>query len=603
MRNSIVFLVVTAAVFSLAILRDREHTSAQEPTVIIVTNASDAVDDEDAVCPDVEQCTLRRALELANGLGAGAIETTLTFDPTVFDPTSPVTIALQAPLPALAHPGIVVDAASAGVVVDGTAIGENPMPGLQLTGDGQSVIGLAMQSFFGPCIQVNGEDVVLRSMTLGGCAIGIEIRGPRAHITRSSIGFTADGTPATTAIGIRVLANETSIGEQNGEPLPNNIGNGVDGIRIGGGVNLVTGTIVRHNRIGLDGDERPAPLDQGIVIHVPATNSAIEENQFANIRVAAIIVGSSDDDQHATSHTLRANRMTGIGGLGIDLGGDGLRNTGALPVDGPNNWLPSPAITKVLPAKLTGTACASCTIAIYLAEHRPGGEKDYGHELLGEVVAGLDGAFHLDFPPVEPGDWLVATATDAAGNTSEFSVPHITGSGSVTCSGTSLPAGWSHRGFFGANATQLGTSFPASGPDAGKVTAIYRLIDGTGQYLRWIAGEPGLSTLATLEPGEAYFFLTSSALTLAGGITLTVPYSVSLAAGWNDFVYIGHSGHFRDALPLGEALDGLHRYDAGWQTAEASSLPEWARDFAAIVPCAAYQVELSSPAILVPLQP
>lgn len=575
---------------------------AEEPTVIIVTSPADALDDPDAVCPDVDRCTLRRAIELANGLGEAAIATTLIFDTSVFDHLSPVTIALVAPLPAIAHPGIEIDASEAGVLISGAGVGENPVPGLRLQSDAQVVTGLYLQSFFGPCIQVNGGGVTVESVTVGGCAIGIDVRGMGTTITSSRVGFAPGGSAASNAIGIRVLASGTVIGTRNGEPAGNVIGNGADGIRVGGGATTADGTVIRHNWIDSTSDGAPAPLTNGIIVQPPATGSSVEQNDFANIAGAAITVDGSTGPDHATGHQVRGNTMATIGGLGIDLGGDGVRNTSKVP-PGPNDWIRPPVIEKVLPGRVTGVACSGCEVDLYVAAHRPGGARDYGTSQFATVTASAGGEFGYDFPPLSPGDWVVATATDGDGNTSEFSAPAITGTGHVTCGATALPEGWSHRGFFGGNGTPLGTMFPASGPDAGKVTAIYRLVDGTATYQRWIAGEPAFSTLTALEPGEAYFFLVTAPLSLPGGFTLAVPYILPLADGWNDIVYIGQRGHFRDALAVDGALDGVFRFDDGWQVAHTGTLPAWARDFEIVEACTSYVLQVDGATTLIPLQP
>jgi parallel beta-helix repeat protein len=79
--------------------------------------------------------TLRQALEQAQ---AGD---TITFDPTVFPPGSPVTIPLSGePLPELWQGYLTLDASAAGVILDGSGL--NWGPGLRITSDGNVVRGL-----------------------------------------------------------------------------------------------------------------------------------------------------------------------------------------------------------------------------------------------------------------------------------------------------------------------------------------------------------------------------------------------------------------------------------------------------------------------------
>ncbi|MGC8837253.1 MAG: hypothetical protein ACP5UM_02445 [Anaerolineae bacterium] len=124
----------------------------------------------------------------------------------------------------------------------------------------------------------------------------------------------------------------------------------------------------------------------------------IAHNEGDGVRVAG--AGS-------VGNTLRRNRITGNGGQGIHL------------VDGGNGDLPAPAIQEVTQGKVVGRACAACWVDLFADP------ADEGGTFLGAVQAGEDGGF-VYVGPVQ-GPYVVAAATDGAGNTSPFSPPRALG--------------------------------------------------------------------------------------------------------------------------------------------------------------------------------
>jgi hypothetical protein len=171
-----------------------------------------------------------------------------------------------------------------------------------------------------------------------------------------------------------------------------------------------------------------------------------------------------------------------------------------------------------------------------------------------------------------------------------------------------LGAGWNHSGFFGAIPLSLGAAYPAELGLPSRVTAIYRLEDGTAAFSRWLSNG-GPTTLPGLEPGGAYWFLSGSQLEVPGGFALSFPLPVQLKAGWNDFVYIGATADVRDALSsIAGKYREVYRFanDAGtarWAGWGAEDTPAWAREFTEMQACAAYQVFVTEDVTLTPLQP
>lgn len=88
---------------------------------------------------DSGQGTLRSVLSDAD---AGTV---VRFDPVVFPSSSPVTIELQSPLPDIVQGNIIVDASSAGVILDGQGLAWGN--GLRLASDGNVIKGLKIIRF------------------------------------------------------------------------------------------------------------------------------------------------------------------------------------------------------------------------------------------------------------------------------------------------------------------------------------------------------------------------------------------------------------------------------------------------------------------------
>jgi hypothetical protein len=103
------------------------------------------------------------------------------------------------------------------------------------------------------------------------------------------------------------------------------------------------------------------------------------------------------------SNSVTTNSIHSNGGLGIDN------------VAGGNLELSSPVITAVSVAQVSGTACPGCTVEVF------SDDEDEGRIFEGSTVADGSGNWSLHVSPAGPN--VTATATDAAGNTSEFSAP------------------------------------------------------------------------------------------------------------------------------------------------------------------------------------
>lgn len=116
-------------------------------------------------------------------------------------------------------------------------------------------------------------------------------------------------------------------------------------------------------------------------------------------------------------------------GLGIDLDADGdgpdqvTHNDAGDTDTGPNSLLNYPVFTSVTPEELDGTACANCKIELFIADPDPTGYGE-GELFLRQATADGDGNWTMSLCELEldAGTALTATATDPAGETSEFSL-------------------------------------------------------------------------------------------------------------------------------------------------------------------------------------
>jgi RHS repeat-associated protein len=205
---------------------------------------------------------------------------------------------------------------------------------------------------------------------LGNTGWGIAIHGAGANTIGGSVpnlisSNTADG------INIAVSGGGNQISE-------NYIGTDIDGTgALGNGEAGIEISDVPSNTVGGTGE---------------GEGNTIAHNAADGVRV---------EGNTATGNAIRGNSMYSNGGKGIEN------------LDGGNTELAPPVIMD--PSNKTGTACANCQIDIFADD---GDEGGFYH---GSTTAGSAGDW--TFPGGVIGPNMTATATDAAGNTSEFSLP------------------------------------------------------------------------------------------------------------------------------------------------------------------------------------
>jgi hypothetical protein len=190
-----------------------------------------------------------------------------------------------------------------------------------------------------------------------------------------------------------------------------------------------TGNSISGNFIGTDrtGTATVPNGGDGIEIENGASGNAVEANTIAHNGGNGVTV------YDGTGDTISRNSIFSNGGLGIDLGGDGVTLNDPGDTDaGPNNLQNFPVVTSAnvvagqLVVQGTIDTPSPQTVVIELFANPvpvPGGDPSgygEGKVFLGTAAPSTSGSFTVVLPAVASGTLISATATDAAGDTSEF---------------------------------------------------------------------------------------------------------------------------------------------------------------------------------------
>jgi CSLREA domain-containing protein len=251
---------------------------------------------------------------------------------------------------------------------------------------------------------IGGTTAAERNIISGSNNAGVEIQGSYSYdntVIGNYIGTNADGTGAIAngygGINITYDAHDNIIGGPNpGEP--NVISGNHTGICIQQGAcdNEILG-----NYIGTDASGTHALPNnhQGVVLssgaHDNLIGGTIAYNAWNGVRV---------DGAASTGNTINARSIHSNGNLGIDLS------------DGGNGGILPPVITTASCNSASGTAPAGYGIRLF------SDREDEGRQYHWWDVADGSGAWSVTLPSgLFTYRNLTATATDSAGNTSEFS--------------------------------------------------------------------------------------------------------------------------------------------------------------------------------------
>ncbi len=230
-----------------------------------------------------------------------------------------------------------------------------------------------------------------------------------------SLGNTAVGISTTSGAHHRFDGNLVS-------------GNDRTGISIATDSVLVTG-----NRVGVDvGGTAALPNGDGVRVETEGGAATIGGT---SAEAANLIAFNTDNGVVVTGSgaTILGNAIHSNGGLGIDLGDDGVTENDEGDTDtGPSGYQNFPTVALALTgsAELEGTfegaADATFTLEFFSSDECSATGHGEGQRFLGATTVDTDGSGVATFAasldgPASPGDAVTATATDPDGNTSEFS--------------------------------------------------------------------------------------------------------------------------------------------------------------------------------------
>jgi streptogramin lyase len=276
-----------------------------------------------------------------------------------------------------------------------------------------------------------------------------------------------------------------------------------------GGNGVYLGNAAQHNQIGGS---------------APALSNTIAFNQQNGVVLVNPTTGTT------SGNSIRGNAIFGNVQLGIDLGWDGVTFNDLGDADtGPNNLQNYPTLTAGTPGSSTavsGTlnslANTTFTLDFYASPQPDARGFGQGQRYLGSTTVHTDATGNAAFSTslaaaATLGEWLTATATDPAGNTSEFSAALELPAPALTLDAST----W----------TSLGPAPILTGwsPFAGRIAAV--AADPTRANVLYVAAASG-GVWKTTDGGVNWLPLTDAQATLWMG-------SVALAPSNPSIVYAG----------------------------------------------------------------
>ncbi len=337
-----------------------------------------------------------------------------------------------------------------GTDVTGTGPIANAGSGVFILGGRENVIGAT------PAAPLAGNVIasnILHGVHIADFAAIAGVDGDRNQVTGNLIGLALNGADpmANGQDGVFIEdAVDNKIGLPGDAPfLGNTIAANLNGIHIVGAA--ATDNVVVRNFIGTDvtgaieGNDptRLGNRARGVWIENAANNvigGPKEADMLArgNLIAGSLLAAVSVTGETATGNIVRQNSIFANEGIGIDLGDDGVTPNDPLDVDaGANQQQNFPIVTLTLaePGTITvgGTVSAAANAAISvdvyatdttlasIIEHALQGQR-----LLGSIDVTTDATGYVHFQLVMndtlgADEVITATATDADGNTSEFS--------------------------------------------------------------------------------------------------------------------------------------------------------------------------------------
>ena len=384
------------------------------------TYVVDSIDDSNltACTAAANDCTLRGAINRANS-SAGA--DTINF---AIPGEGVQTILSPSVLPALTDSATTIDGyTQSGAKANTLATGTDAVLKIQIKGGGRN--GLS----------ISGDYCNVRGLSFTDCSFGLAITGNGNKITGNYLGLLADGTTAQgNTSGVDIKASGNVIGGST--PGERNVisGNSTAGVAI---ASLVSneGTVpasanrIIGNYIGTDaaGTVALGNGDGVSISNAPSNTVGGVGGGEGNTISGNTKTGFRGD----RGYRVRGNSIYNNGGLGIDLGGEGVANN-----DGEANGVQNyPVLTSaatgngntVVTGGLNSTANKAFTFDFYSSPTADSSGHGEGATYLGSTSGSTDASGHVDFTAtfagitVPSGAVISATATNSGGSTSEFS--------------------------------------------------------------------------------------------------------------------------------------------------------------------------------------
>lgn len=414
--------------------------SQTRPSAFIVNSTGDGADAQpfDGICDDgTGNCTLRAAIEEANTISGDDV---IRFN---IGGGGPRTIRPQSPLPAIKE----------AMTIDGTSQpGYSGAPLVELSG---------LNAGAANGLTIDAPGCLIRGLVINGFSQdGILIHGPYAvdnQVSGNYIGTDRSGSLAVpngkSGIDIAQGATSNRIGGANAGDRNVISGNRGAGVFIQGDFTL--SNLVQGNYIGVGADGRSwlgntggagVSSGYGVLIGSGARLNSVIDNVIANNEDAGIALYDEPGFSSSVTNSIERNSIYDNGGLGIDLGADGVTLNDAGDGDaGPNERQNHPILNSAVAESggvfvngILDTKPGLYTLQFYLSPTCDPSGYGEGRTFLGSHNVSVSSSGTASFVtfltlPTTPNfittesllsqstNLITATTKDLLGNTSEFS--------------------------------------------------------------------------------------------------------------------------------------------------------------------------------------
>jgi len=330
--------------------------------------------------------------------------------------------------------GVAILFGASGTVVAGNYVGTDASGNAALGNAGGGVYVLATSSHN----SIGGVASGSGNLISGNTGSGILIQAADVSVEGNRIGTNAAGStalPNGTGVLVVIGGSGMVIGGTNAGAGNLISGNSVHGVRLF----RPLGVRVEGNLIGTDpsgtaslGNVQDGVLIQGGLSSDPV-GGTVTGNVIAFNGAAGVAVGPDVNDTSFGDRITR-NFIHDNGGLGIDLGSDGVTPNDPADADtGPNGLKNFPVLTSAVSnggvrtvfGTLDSAPNTTFSVEFFLNSTCDSSGYGEGQSFLGTVSVTTDAAgratFQASVPPPSGAAFVTATATDPAGNTSEFS--------------------------------------------------------------------------------------------------------------------------------------------------------------------------------------